>query len=102
MTRSLQNMEGLLCRICAEVLQASHIDPSDDLVGRGATSLSMILIITRLQEELQMEFPPDIAAQVLFKAPAVRNLASYVHGLIERDMDTSHVHDPKIGLAERV
>lgn len=96
MMRSLQDVERLLCHICAEVLQVSRIDPSEDLLGRGATSLSMILIITRLQEELQMEFSPDIAAQVLFKAPTVRSLASHVHDVIGRDINTGHVHDPKI------
>ena len=76
---SLDEIERCLAGIWAEFLGLERVGVDDDFFKCGGSSLLMVLIITKTQEILGVNFPPDSAVRTFFRAPTVRTLARSIH-----------------------
>lgn len=80
------DLEKVIARIWAEVLQLEKVGINDNFLGLGGHSLNAIRIVTRLQEALGI----SLSLQSLFQSPTVEQLA------IEVDVTLKNIQDVQI------
>ncbi|REK29490.1 MAG: amino acid adenylation domain-containing protein [Planctomycetota bacterium] len=80
---SHENAQSQIAQCVAAVLSIDHVPPSENLLTLGASSVDMIRIANRLEEELG--FRPDINA--FYRSPSVSTLSE----MFEQDHASKHV-----------
>ncbi len=67
-------LESLLCRLFAEVLERAEVRPEDDFFSLGGHSL----LALRLVRQLRAIVPVNVPVSVLFRAPTVASLIDWL------------------------
>ena len=71
---TLEQLECDLQRLCTGVLRLNSLGVSDNLLGKGADSLSIISMLLEINERYDIELP----AAALFRTPTIGGLARFI------------------------
>jgi phthiocerol/phenolphthiocerol synthesis type-I polyketide synthase E len=88
--------QAAVARIWRDVLQLERVEPHDNFLALGGTSLLAIQVVTRLREKYAIRFSP----LALYEAPTVSQLASIIcerlaeqHAAIAARAHNPHHHE---------
>jgi acyl carrier protein len=79
-TPQFTETEHIVSGIWAEVLQQNEINPEDNFIELGGDSLMTMMVMFRVNDELQVELPPGS----IMEAPTLREFCQ----MIDSHMDT--------------
>ncbi|WP_045563376.1 non-ribosomal peptide synthetase [Streptomyces sp. FxanaA7] len=82
----------LVARLFQEVLAVPRAEPDDDFFALGGDSLLAMRIATRLKAEFDL----DLDIELLFQYSTVRELAEYMAGMPQADVDPPQATAPRV------
>jgi acyl carrier protein len=68
----------MILRICAEVLKKEDIALDDNFFGIGGNSLNAVRVVSRIQKELDIDFP----LKEMFFSPSLAEIAGTVRAMV--------------------
>jgi len=83
-TFQLTQTESVVCTIWSEVLQLDEINPEDNFFELGGDSLMSMMVLFRVNNELNVELPPSS----IYKSPTLREFSQ----LIDSKRDALEAH----------